>query len=143
MDLYDHPSLTNFDALQQLRLAAKSMRDLAFGLDQYASDPGLPAIHKISRELSRIGWNALYTSTLMAELADLIQEQEGEEPAGVDPSHFFQQLDALLSGINYFSKSIARLKRWKRDVKGYDEIKSSWAELCDRLREVARECKPF
>ena len=55
MDLYDHPSLTNFDALQQLRLAAKSMRDLAFGLDEYASDPGLPAIHKISEELSRIG----------------------------------------------------------------------------------------
>ena len=143
MDLYDHPSLTNFDALQQLRLAAKSMRDLAFGLDQYASDPGLPAINKISRELSRIGWNALYTSTLMAELADLIQEQEGEEPAGMDPSHFFQQLDALLTGIKYFSKSIARLKRWKKDVKGYDEIESSWAELCDRLREVARECKPF
>ncbi len=39
MDQPDYPSLLTVDSAQQMRLAAKSMRDLAFGLEQYASEP--------------------------------------------------------------------------------------------------------
>ena len=95
MNQTDHPSLLTVDAAQQMRLAAKSMRDLAFGLEQYASEPCFTAINKISRDLSRIGWNTLYTSLLMADLAEAMQEENGDQPERIKIETYCQHLDAL------------------------------------------------
>jgi hypothetical protein len=143
MNQPDHPSLLTVDAAQQMRQAAKAMRDLAFGLEQYAAEPSFSAVNKISHDLSRVGWNAIYTSLLMAELAEAMQEENGNPQGRTESSHFFQHLDALLTAINYFSRSIIRLKRIGKNLRGTEEIKPHWTELYDRLKEVSRECKSF
>jgi hypothetical protein len=140
MNQPDHASLLTVDSAQQMRLTAKSMRDLACGLEQYASDPCFSAVNKISRDLSRIGWNALYTSLLMADLAEAMQESS-EQPERTESNQFFQHLDALLTAINYFSRGIARLKRMQKPIPGDGEAKFVLAELCDRLKEVTYECR--
>lgn len=140
MNQPDHASLLTVDSAQQMRLAAKSMRDLAFGLEKFASEPCFSAVNKISSDLSHIGWNALYTSLLMADLAEAMQESS-EQPDRTESSQFFEHLDALLTAINYFSRSIARLKRAERLTKGDGEVKIHLAELYDRLKEVTYECR--
>lgn len=143
MNQPDHPSLLTVDAAQQMRLAAKSMRDLACGLEQYASEPCFTAINKISRDLSRIGWNTLYTSLLMADLAEAMQEENGGQPERMKIETYCQHLDALLTAINYFSRSIVRLKSAAKHLQEDEEIKPHLAELYNRLKEVTRECKSF
>ena len=142
MNQPDHTSLLTVDSAQQMRLAAKSMRDLAFGLEQYASEPCFSAVNKISRDLSRIGWNALYTSLLMADLAETMQENSGQ-PDQTEPNQFFEHLDALLTAINYFSRSVARLKREGMPGKDDEGARARWVELYDRLKEVTYECRSF
>jgi hypothetical protein len=141
MNQPDHASLLTSDASQQMRLAAKSMRDLAFGLEQYASEPCFSAINKISRDLNRIGWNALYTSLLMADLADALQEEVGDPQERVKDDVYYQQLDALLTATNYFSRSIAHLKCIGKNIQRNEESRIHSAELYHRLKEVAHECR--
>jgi hypothetical protein len=141
MNQPDHASLLTVDASQQMRLAAKSMRDLAFGLEQYASEPCFSAVNKISRDLNRIGWNALYTSLLMADLAEALQEEIGNPPDRMKDDVFYQQLDALLTATNYFSRSITHLKTIGKNIQRNEETRIHSAELYHRLKEVAYESR--
>jgi hypothetical protein len=56
---------------------------------------------------------------------------------------YCQHLDALLTAINYFSRSIVRLKSAAKHLQEDEEIKPHLAELYNRMKEVTRECKSF
>lgn len=139
MNLPDQTTLLTVETAQQMRQAAKAMRDLAFGLEQYASEPSFSAINKIGRDLNRMGWNALYTSLLLGDLADLMQEETHGEQAKADD--FFQNLDALFTAVNYFSRSLTRIKAMKNKQDTGETAKVHLLDLQNRLKEVARECK--
>jgi hypothetical protein len=122
-------------------MAAKSMRDLAIGLEHYASEPCLSAIHKIGRDLNRMGWNALYTSLLMIDLAEVLQEGVENPTEQVKEDIYYQQLDALLTAINYFSRSIVHVKSVGKNVQRNEESRGHSTEIYHRLKEVAYECR--
>jgi hypothetical protein len=139
MNLPDQTTLLTVETAQQMRQAAKAMRDLAFGLEQYASEPSFSAINKIGRDLNRMGWNSLYTSLLLGDLADLMQEETHGEQEKADD--VFQNLDALFTAVNYFSRSLTRITAMKIDKRTSETARVHLLDLQNRLKEVARECK--
>jgi hypothetical protein len=139
----DHASLLAVDSAEQMRKAAKSMRDLALGLEQYASDPCFTTINQIGQDLNRIGWNTLYASQLMSDLADAMGEDHQNQDEGIKADAYRFYLDALLTAINYFSRSIIYLKRLGKSILDDEEIKPRLAEVYERLKEVTRECRSF
>ena len=140
MDKFDEVSLLMVDSVQQVRFAVKSLHDLALDLEKCAAGPSSASVDKISYDLSCVGWNALYASRLVADLSEIIRADD-EKTGGNEPPHIFQQLDSLLIATNYFSRSVADLKRFVGVYPLREETRNQLAELYIRLREATHECK--
>lgn len=134
--------LLSADSFRQLRLAAKSMRDLADGLDCYANEAKPNGLFKISRDLNRTGWNALYTATIMRDLAALTQDYLNSDSL-IKPEDFYQQSDALCTAVNYLSRNMTVLKSEIRrmEIDQQQEAFATLQDLAQRIKGVLHECK--
>ena len=140
MEKSDEIYLLIADSSRQIHFAIKSLRDLVLYLEKCAAEPVAASMDKISNDLSCVGWNTLYASRLVADLSGIIRVYD-EKTGSNEPSHTFQQLDSLLIATNYFSRSIADIKRYVGVYPADEETRNQLAELYIRLREVTRECK--
>lgn len=137
-------TLLSEDALDQLRLAAKAMHDLAEGLDHYACEPDPTVMFQISSNLSRTGWNSLYTAGLMSDLAHAVQQLLNQD--GCNQSEdFFQQADTLFTAIKYLTKNVEALRESAKvlELNHREDARTTVEEISQRLKEVLHECKSF
>jgi hypothetical protein len=130
------------ETIDQLRKAAKAMRALAEGLDRYSNDPELGNLFEISCSLNRIGWNALFTSVLIGDLACAMQGNS-DKKSPFHPQEYFEYADALLTAIRYLLKSIETLNVTAIQEYDFDreEVLRTSRELEQRLGEVLHECQ--
>lgn len=134
--------LLSADSFHQLHLAAKAMRDLADGLDCYANEAKPNGLFKISHDLNRTGWNALYTAMIMRDLALMIQDYP-EKDGVLRLEDFFQQADVLFTAINYLARGIETLKgETKRlEMQQQSDAASTIRDMAQRLKGVTHDCK--
>ncbi len=140
----DGDTLFAVDAFNQLRLAAKAMRNLADGLERYANEPDPGKLLRISRDLKRTGWNSLYTAELICDVA-VVTLQLADQDTHYLPEDFFEQADAHLMAVNYLQKSIQALKESSKGLEAdqRDLARGTLRELSQRIKEVLYECKSF
>jgi hypothetical protein len=130
------------ETIYQLCSAAKAMRSLAEGLDQYSNDPDPKNLGQMSCDLNSVGWNALFTSVLIKDLTCALQCKWGDL-ALYDSEALFEQADILLTAVQYLSKSIETFKETVKQITAFDRervLKTS-RELEQHLKEVLRECQ--
>lgn len=135
------PSLLK-EAAQPFSASFENIRELYKRIDDFPSSPSTKNAFLILKALERVGWNALYTCSIVD-----LQAAKNSESISSKDAYPFQELlerfDALMTATNYFRNSVSFLmcQKSKLSVKDREELIPAITELSQRLQEIADECK--
>ncbi len=142
MELPDsQPSLLQ-DAAKPFSASFENIRELSQRMEDFPSSPSTKNAFLILKALERVGWNALYTCSIIDLQA--VKNSDSTSLKDVYPvQELLERFDALLTATNYFRNSVSFLmcQKIKLSEKDREELMPALKELSQRLQEIADECK--
>lgn len=135
------PSLLK-EAAQPFSASFENIRELSQRMDDFPSSPSTKNAFLILKALERVGWNALYTCSIVDIQA--VKNSDSTNPKDVYPvQELLERFDALLTATNYFRNNVSFLmsQKVKLSEKERGELMPALMDLSKRLQEIADECK--
>lgn len=130
------------EAAQPFSASFENIRELYKRMDDFPSSPSTKNAFLILKALERVGWNALYTCSIVDLQA--VKHSDSTNPKDIySVQELLERFDALLTATNYFRNCIAFLVCQKGNLgeKDREELMPAITELSQRLQEIADECK--